>query len=70
MKPRVAIISLTCDEGCEFAILDLGSKFLELAKHFEVANFRLIEEEEHHKDEKYDVAFIEGSVITKAKAKK
>lgn len=69
-KPRVAIISLTCDEGCEFAILDLGAGFLELAKYFEVANFRLIEEEKHHKGEKYDISFIEGSVITKENAKK
>lgn len=65
IKPKIAIISLTCCEGCEFAILDLGKRFLELAKHLDIKNFRLIEEEKHAKDEKYDVAFLEGSVITK-----
>ncbi|NQU83894.1 MAG: NADH:ubiquinone oxidoreductase [Parcubacteria group bacterium] len=70
MKPKVGIFSLTCCEGCEFAILDLGASFLELAKHFEVANFRLIEEEKHSKNEQYDVAFVEGSPITKDNFKK
>lgn len=69
-KPKIAIISLTCDEGCEFAILDLGKRFLELAKYLEIKNFRLIEEEYHAKNEKYDVAFLEGSVITKENFKK
>lgn len=70
MKPKVGIFSLTCCEGCEFAVLDLGVSFLELAKHFEVSNFRLIEEEKHSKNEKYDVSFIEGSPITKENFKK
>jgi coenzyme F420-reducing hydrogenase gamma subunit len=65
-KPKIAIVSLTCCEGCEFAILDLGKRFLELTKDLEVKNFRLIEEDAHNADEKYDVVFVEGSPITKA----
>ncbi len=65
MKSKVAIVSLTCCEGCEFAILDLGKRFLELAKNLEVKNFRLIEEDAHMSDEKYDIVFVEGSPITK-----
>lgn len=65
IKPKIAIISLTCCEGCEFAILDLGSRFLELVKDLEIKNFRLIEEDKHAPDEKYDAVFVEGSPITK-----
>lgn len=65
MKPKVAIISLTCCEGCAFAILDLGKKFLELEKDLDIKNFRLIEENKHLANEKYDIVFVEGSPITK-----
>ena len=79
-KPKIAIVSLTCCEGCEFALLDLGQKFLDLAKRVEIDNFRLIKEggilpprqargqndKGVRKDDKiYDISFIEGSVVTK-----
>lgn len=62
-KIKVAIVSLTSCEGCQFAILDLGKKFLELAKKIKISKFRLVEEEK--KEEYYDLAFIEGSPLLK-----
>jgi coenzyme F420-reducing hydrogenase gamma subunit len=57
-KPKVAITSLTCCEGCEFAILDLGEKFLDLSKYINLKEFHLIEE--MPEKGKYDIAFVEG----------
>jgi sulfhydrogenase subunit delta len=63
IKPKIALISLTDCEGCEFAILDKGQKFFELAQRAEIADFHLIEElpEAEH----YDIVFVEGPPVTK-----
>lgn len=60
-KPKVSIISLTCCEGCQFAIFDLGPRLLDLLEQVEVADFPLIEDmpEPAH----YDIVFVEGAVI-------
>ncbi|MDX9892936.1 MAG: hypothetical protein RB292_00790 [Patescibacteria group bacterium] len=63
-KPRVAIVGLTCCEGCEFAILDLGQRFLELAKYVELVEFRMIKDDPP-KPGPYDICFVEGSAVTK-----
>ena len=62
-KPQIAIVSLTDCEGCMFAILDLGQKFIELTSRLDLAEFHLIEDV----DEKgnYDITFIEGPPVTK-----
>ncbi|MEK7159145.1 MAG: hypothetical protein AAB766_01445 [Patescibacteria group bacterium] len=65
-KITIAIISLTGCEGCCFAILDWPKKFLALRKKIEIKNFRLFEEDVHFDTEKFDIAFIEGSPLTKA----
>lgn len=62
-KPQIAIISLTADEGCQFAILDLGEKFLALTKALDITDFRLIEESKERHG--YDICFVEGCCITK-----
>lgn len=62
-KPKIAIVSLTDCEGCMFAILDQGVKFLELTKRLDIAEFHLIEDIEDTGS--YDIAFIEGPPITK-----
>ena len=64
-KLKMGIFSLTCCEGCEFAVLDLGEKLLKATEKVDIINFRLLEEDEHPKIEKYDVAFVEGSPITR-----
>jgi coenzyme F420-reducing hydrogenase gamma subunit len=63
MKPKLGIISLTCCEGCEFVILDLGKRFLELTKFFDLKEFHLIEEEKE--PAKLDLVFVEGSPVTR-----
>jgi len=60
-KPKVGIVSLTCCEGCEFAILDLGEKFLELTKRIDLAEFHLIEE--LPEEGSYDIVFVEGTPL-------
>ncbi|MBU1165123.1 NADH:ubiquinone oxidoreductase [Patescibacteria group bacterium] len=67
-KPKIAIVGLTCCEGCEFAVLDLGQKVLDLARHIDFVEFRMIKE-----DPKvigpYDICFVEGSAVTKQNRK-
>ena len=63
-KPKVAIVSLTSCEGCQFALLDLGQKFLDFANSVEMVDFRLIEDEED-KGEKLDLILVEGNPVTK-----
>jgi len=62
-KPKVAFISLTSCEGCQFTILDLGKRLLKLLDDIEVEEFRLIEESPESPS--YDIAFVEGNPITK-----
>jgi len=61
-KPKVSIISLTCCEGCQVAIFDLGEKLLELLKHIDLVDMPLIEDlsEPDH----FDIVFIEGAVVS------
>lgn len=63
-KPKIAIYSLTSCEGCQFALFDLGRRFLDFLKRVGLAEFRLFEEEEE-KYALYDIVFVEGSPITK-----
>lgn len=67
-KPKVAIVSLTSCEGCQFALLDLGERFLDLANKIEMADFRLIEDEEDPGD-KIDIGIIEGNPVTENNVK-
>ncbi|EKE16197.1 MAG: NADH ubiquinone oxidoreductase, 20 kDa subunit [uncultured bacterium] len=62
-KPKVSIISLTSCEGCQFALLDLGEKFLELTNQVELVDFRLVEDEEDPGTE-LDVVIVEGNPMT------
>jgi coenzyme F420-reducing hydrogenase gamma subunit len=62
-KPKVAIISLTSCEGCQFALLDLGQKFLDFANSIEMVDFRLIEDEKDTGG-KLDLVLIEGNPVT------
>lgn len=62
-KKKIAIVSLTCCEGCEFALLDLGERFLDLANLVEMVDFRMLEDEEDRGD-MLDVGIVEGNPIT------
>jgi len=58
----IAILSLTCCEGCQVAIFDLGERFLELLTKVNIGDFRLAEELPDV--DKYDIAIVEGTAIT------
>ncbi len=62
-KPVIAILSLTCCEGCQVAIFDLGERFLEFLTKVNIGDFRLAEELPDVK--KYDIVIVEGTPITK-----
>lgn len=63
-KPKIAILSLTSCEGCQFALLDLGQKFLEFVNLVEMVDFRLLEDEVDS-GENLDVVFVEGNPVTR-----
>ncbi|PIW75249.1 MAG: hypothetical protein CO002_03080 [Candidatus Portnoybacteria bacterium CG_4_8_14_3_um_filter_44_10] len=61
-KPTICITSLTCCEGCQIAILDLGERFLGLAGKIKIGDFAFLEE--RPESETFDIAFVEGAPIT------
>lgn len=67
-KPKVAIVSLTSCEGCQFALLDLGERFLDFANKIEMMDFRLLEDEEDM-GLKLDIGIVEGTPITEDNVK-
>lgn len=64
-KKKIAIVSLTSCEGCQFALLDLGERFLNFLEEVEMVDFRLLEDEEDT-GEKVDVVLVEGNPATQA----
>ena len=67
-KPVIAILSLTCCEGCQVAIFDLGERFLEFLTKVDIGDFQLIEGLPDV--DKYDIAIVEGTAITKEQVKR
>jgi sulfhydrogenase subunit delta len=67
-KPKIAIVSLTSCEGCQFALLDLGQRFLDFTNSVEMVDFRLIEDEED-KGAQLDLVLVEGNPVTKDNVK-
>lgn len=67
-KPKIAIVSLTSCEGCQFAILDLGKRFLQFLNQVELMDFRLLEDDEDS-GETIDVGIIEGNPVTEENVK-
>lgn len=62
-KPTIAIVSLTCCEGCQVAIVDLGARFLELTDRITIGDFAFVEDTPE--PPRYDIVFCEGAPITK-----
>ncbi len=61
-KPTIAVVSLTCCEGCQVAILDLGQKIFDLFESAKIGDFIMLEDTPEAKS--YDVVFVEGAPIT------
>jgi len=68
IKPKIAIVSLTSCEGCQFALLDLGERFMNAMNEVEMVDFRLLEDEEDS-GEMLDIGFVEGNPMTVANEK-
>jgi len=62
-KPKIAIVSLTSCEGCQFVLLDLGQKFLDFVNQVEMVDFRLLEDEEDP-GVNLDLVLVEGNPVT------
>ncbi len=65
-KLKIGFFSLTCCEGCELAVLDLEEKLLQAFKQIEIVESRLLLEKPKEKAHRLDIAFVEGSVVSKA----
>lgn len=68
-KPSLAISSLTCCEGCQQTLLDLGLKLLDLLSLVDLQEFAWTEDEPEPKND-FDLAIVEGSVINKKDLKR
>lgn len=66
--PKIAIVSLTSCEGCQFVLLDLGQRFLDLANQVEMVDFRLLEDEEDSGVD-LDLVLVEGNPVTEDNVK-
>jgi len=62
-KLKIGFFSLTCCEGCGLAVLDLEEKLLQTLNQVEIVESRLLLERVY--PEKLDIAFVEGSVISR-----
>lgn len=66
-KKSLGIFSLTCCEGCEFALLNDYVNFANLLNFFEIKNFRM--GQEINLPGPFDVAIIEGTPESQAEYK-
>lgn len=63
-KVKVGFFSLTCCEGCEFAIIELEEKLLQALDLIEIVESRVLLEKLKPGSGRLDIAFVEGCVIT------
>ncbi len=61
-RPRVAVAKFASCDGCQLTLLDLEDQLLDIAEHFEIAEFP--EATSHHGPGPYDVVFVEGAIST------
>lgn len=66
-KLKAGIVSLTSCEGCQIAVLSLGQRLLGLSKNVDFLEFSYLEDKKWPKN--FDVAFVEGTPITKKQLK-
>lgn len=63
-KVRVGLFSLSCCEGCGFAVLDLEEKLLQAFEYIEIVESRVLLEKTRPRGKELDIAFVEGSVVS------
>lgn len=62
-KPRIAVHKFSSCDGCQLAFLNMGEDLLNLAERVDIIHFA--EAGPVAEDAQVDIAFIEGSVVTK-----
>jgi coenzyme F420-reducing hydrogenase gamma subunit len=67
-KPRVGIFSLTACSGCQLRILNMEDILLELTQLIDIVHFPMAKAQ--NEKGPFDIAFVEGAVITKENLKK
>ncbi|MDD4891734.1 MAG: NADH:ubiquinone oxidoreductase [Phycisphaerae bacterium] len=58
-KPKMALFSFTCCEGCSLEVLNCENEILDILGALDVTNYR---EARTNRSDDYDIAFIEGSI--------
>ncbi len=58
-KPKIALFSFTCCEGCSLEVLNCENEMVDLLSAVEITNYR---EARTNRSDDYDIAFIEGSI--------
>ncbi|MBD3361985.1 hypothetical protein GF358_04315 [Candidatus Woesearchaeota archaeon] len=66
-KPVMGIVSFTCDQGCQFAVLFIDNIF-DILKKYNVQYFHLLKEKNKKTD--FDLVFVEGAITTKREVEK
>jgi coenzyme F420-reducing hydrogenase gamma subunit len=66
-KPVLGIVSFSCDQGCQFAVLFIDTIF-EILSKFDVQYFHLLKEK--NRKTKFDIMFVEGAITTKRQIEK
>ncbi len=60
-RPKVAFFDLSCCEGCQLQVANLGEALLDVLGLVDLVEFREVMSESW--EGRYDVAFVEGSVV-------
>lgn len=60
-RPKVAFFDLSCCEGCQLQVANLGVALLDLLGRVDLVEFREVMSEKWA--DRFDVAFVEGSVV-------
>jgi len=68
MKPRVAIFSFTCCEGCGLAVIECENELLDVLNLIDLVEWR--EGLSEKTDEPIDIALVEGSISTHSDVRK
>lgn len=65
-RPKVAFFDLSCCEGCQLQVANLGEELLDVLGLVDLVEFREVMSETW--EGRYDVAFVEGSVVNEEAA--
>ena len=67
-RPKVAFFDLSCCEGCQLQVANMGEELLEILQLIDLVEFREIMSEKWLG--RYDIAIVEGSVVNEESAQR